>query len=101
MMEQVTIDHNVSPTNESLALVENGAIAQHTGARRNRIALLLCDAVIIIAFCITAAAGSWELSRRIDPVIFEIGSLNIWFDADIPRIFVDMNYRDSELYTTK
>ena len=100
-MEEVTIDHNVSPTNESLAVVENGAIAQHTEARRNRIALLLRDAVIIIAFCITAAAGSWELSRRIDPVIFEIGSLNIWFDADIPRIFVDMNYRDSELYTTK
>ncbi len=66
----------------------------------SRVATLWRDDVIALTLCIIAAWGSYDLSRRIDPVVFEIGTLNVWFDGDIPRIFTDMNYRDSELYTT-
>ncbi|HLO01339.1 MAG TPA: hypothetical protein VK208_22965, partial [Pyrinomonadaceae bacterium] len=76
-------------------------ILEAAQAKFSRVATIWRDDIIALTLCVIAAWGSYDLSRRIDPVIFEIGTLNIWFDADIPRIFVDMNYRDSELYTTK
>jgi hypothetical protein len=58
------------------------------------------DAGIALVLSLVAAYGSYTLSERIDPVIFEYPTVNTWFDADIPRNFVDMNHRDSEYYTT-
>jgi len=58
------------------------------------------DWIIALLLSVVAAFGSYQISRQIDPVVFDLSTLNIWFDADIPRNFVDMNHRDSEYFTT-
>jgi hypothetical protein len=60
------------------------------------------DLLIVLILAALAACASYKVSQRIDPVIFDNGTLDLWFDADIPRNFVDMtSYRSSEYYVTR
>src|SRR5215813_588418 len=61
---------------------------------------LLRDMILVLILCVVAGNGYYKISEQINPVVFEHGTLNIWFESDLPRNFVDMNYHDSDFYTT-
>jgi hypothetical protein len=59
------------------------------------------DLVIALILTALATCASYRMAQLIDPVVVDYATLDLWFDGDLPRNFVDMNQRDSELYTTR
>jgi hypothetical protein len=84
----------------SVALGEIPLISGNSGMPVAPVKRVWRDALIGVILCVFAAHSCFKISQRIDSVIFDFTTLNIWFDADVPRNFIDMNTRDSEFYTS-
>ena len=60
------------------------------------------DILIIFLLAFVGGLASYLGSRLIDPVIFDIQQTdNVWFEADISRVFANMTDLESDHYRTK
>ncbi|MDP8963869.1 MAG: hypothetical protein M3O33_07755 [Cyanobacteriota bacterium] len=58
---------------------------------------------ILLAVALAAVAGftSYQGAQLINPVIVDAQSNDVWFEADVPRVFANMTDRNSDNYRTK
>ncbi len=59
------------------------------------------DVLIIAVFAFATAIASYHGAQQINPLILEEGAGNIWFDADIPRVFKNMTNAESNHHSAK
>ena len=59
------------------------------------------DVLIIAVFAFATAIASYHGAQQINPLILEEGAGNIWFDADIPRVFENMTNAESNYHSAK
>ncbi|MEW6745640.1 MAG: hypothetical protein AB1486_23055 [Planctomycetota bacterium] len=51
------------------------------------------DLLLAVGLGLGAGFVTFLGASRLDPVLYDSGAFDVWFDADIPRVFEDMIYR--------
>jgi len=59
------------------------------------------DALVALLLVVGAAFATWQANKLVDPVIYEGDTINVWFDADVPRVIENETSRGSDHYRTK
>jgi hypothetical protein len=68
----------------------------NSAARQHRL-----DILILVVLAVAAGFTSYQAAKLVNPIIFNPNTNNVWFDADIPRIFANMTERTSDHYRVK
>jgi hypothetical protein len=58
------------------------------------------DILLAVTLALTVGIASYQGAQRIDPVIFDGQTMNVWFQGDTPRIFANITDRASNQYRT-
>src|SRR5580765_3343152 len=59
------------------------------------------DALLALLLAVGAATAAWHANRLIDPVIYEGNTIDVWFEADTPRVVEDETSYGAHHYRTK
>lgn len=59
------------------------------------------DILLVVAIALLAAFASYQVAQRLDSTIVENQAFNVWFDADVPRVFANMTDWSSDHERTK
>jgi len=59
------------------------------------------DVLIVVVLAMTIGLASYQGAQFINPVIFDWDTDNVWFQADLPRVYGNMVTRGSHHYRTK
>lgn len=68
----------------------------NSAARQHRL-----DILILVVLAVAAGFTSYQAAKLVNPILFNPNTFNVWFDADIPRVFANMTERLSDHYRVK